>query len=90
MHLIVIYDITHDGTRTKIATTLEDYGLDRIQYSAFYGRLTRTHQEEVMLKIKRILGKRAGKIELIPISADTWDKRITLTNDREEGNPPDA
>lgn len=84
MHLIVIYDISHDGTRTKIATTLEDYGLDRIQYSAFYGRLTRTHQEEVMLKIRRILGKRVGKIELIPISADTWGKRITICNINED------
>jgi CRISPR-associated protein Cas2 len=41
--VLVIYDIPHDGTRGKVADMCLDYGLDRIQYSAFTGQLTRTH-----------------------------------------------
>jgi len=41
MHLMVLYDVSSDRIRTKIATACEDYGLDRVQYSAFYGRLSR-------------------------------------------------
>jgi CRISPR-associated protein Cas2 len=80
MHLLLIYDVSNDRIRTKIATTCEDYGLDRIQYSAFYGRLKRTHQEELMLKIQALLGDEAGRIQMIPISNETWERRIEVEN----------
>ena len=48
---LLVYDISHDRTRSRVADVCLDYGLDRFQYSAFVGRLTRTHQEELMLRI---------------------------------------
>ena len=42
MHCLVVYDISDDKLRTKVADILMDYGLDRIQYSAFAGKLART------------------------------------------------
>lgn len=78
MHLLVLYDIEEDRVRTKIAAACEDFGLDRIQFSAFYGQLGRTHQEELMVRIARLLGKTAGRIQLIPIAADDWEKRIEV------------
>jgi CRISPR-associated protein Cas2 len=80
MHLILIYDITHDGTRTKIADACLDYGLDRIQYSAFCGQLNSNLQEELMLLICDLLGDKAGRIQLIPIAADDWEKRLEVGN----------
>lgn len=80
MYLLLIYDITNDRIRTKIATACEDYGLDRIQFSAFQGRLSRTHQEELMLKIGGLLGDELGRVQLIPISADEWGKRLEVNN----------
>lgn len=53
MRVLLIYDIVHDGIRNKIADLCLDYGLDRVQYSSFEGTLPRTHQEELMLKIKK-------------------------------------
>lgn len=76
--VLVIYDIPHDGTRNKVADCCLDYGLDRIQYSAFAGELSRTHQEELMIKIKRRVGKRAAKVYIIAVSADDWARRLTL------------
>ena len=78
MNLILIYDIVHDGTRTKIADLCLDYGLDRIQYSAFEGRLKRTHQEALMKQIGAVLGKKEGKIRLIPICEKDWGKQLTI------------
>ncbi len=80
MHLLVLYDITDDRVRTKVACVCEDYGLDRIQYSAFYGRLSRNLQEELMLKMRRLLGEKAGSIQLVPIAADDWERRLEVIN----------
>lgn len=80
MKLLLIYDIEHDGTRQKIADLCLDYGLDRVQYSSFTGDLKRTHQEELMLKIKKKLGKRAGDIRLIPICEKDWANRLIVSN----------
>jgi CRISPR-associated protein Cas2 len=81
MHLILIYDVTEDRIRTKIASACEDYGLDRIQFSAFAGRLSHNHQEELMLRVEGLLGETPGRIQLIPISTDQWDKRMEVCND---------
>jgi CRISPR-associated protein Cas2 len=64
---LLVYDIAHDGTRTKIADTCLDYGLDRIQFSAFWGDLSRTHQQELFRKVKKRLGKRPGKVQIFPV-----------------------
>lgn len=78
MICIVVYDIPHDGTRTKIADFCLDYGLDRFQYSAFLGDLSRNHQEQLMMKLQQRLGKREGKIQLFPICRKDWDSRIDI------------
>ncbi len=78
MRCLLIYDIPNDGVRSKVADFCLDYGLDRVQYSAFLGELSTNHQEELMLKIEARLGKAAGKIELFPICKQDWRGRITL------------
>ncbi len=78
MPVLVIYDIPHDGTRNKVADCCLDYGLDRIQYSAFAGELSRTHQEELMMKIKRRVGKQPAKVQIIVVAADEWARRLVL------------
>lgn len=67
MKCLLIYDIPSDKLRTKIADICLDYGLERIQYSAFLGELSRNRQEEVMQKIGRKLGKNEGNVQLFPI-----------------------
>ncbi len=78
MRVLLIYDIPDDGARSKVADCCLDYGLDRIQYSAFVGDLSRTHQEELLLRIRRRLGKRPAKVQLVPIAAEDWARRIVV------------
>lgn len=63
----VLYDIPDDGVRAKIADVCKDYGLDRIQFSAFCGRLTRNKREELFLRLGDVLGQRPGKLLLQPV-----------------------
>jgi CRISPR-associated protein Cas2 len=76
--VIVVYDITEDRTRGKVADVCLDYGLDRVQFSTFCGRLSRNHQDAMMLRIEELLGEGDGNIQLIPISEDDWGKRLEV------------
>ncbi|MBP8003250.1 MAG: CRISPR-associated endonuclease Cas2 [Chloroflexi bacterium] len=76
MYCLLVYDIPNDRARTKIADACLDYGLDRIQYSAFAGNISRNLQEELFLKTRRILGKKPGNIQLIPICTTDWGNRL--------------
>jgi CRISPR-associated protein Cas2 len=75
---LLVYDIPDDGKRSKIADICLDYGLDRIQFSAFLGWLLKTQQEELFLKIKKTLGKKAANIQLFSIGEDDWKKRKVI------------
>jgi CRISPR-associated protein Cas2 len=76
MHCLLIYDISDDRIRAKVADTCLDYGLDRIQYSAFYGNISRNYQEELFQKVQDLLGKAEGEIMLLPICYKDWNDRL--------------
>ena len=78
MHCLLVYDIPDDGKRAKIADICLDYGLDRIQYSAFMGPLLPTYQDELMLKLKNVLGRRPGNIQLFPLCQTDWEARRVI------------
>jgi CRISPR-associated protein Cas2 len=67
LRTLLIYDIQDDRIRLRISETCLDYGLARIQFSAFLGTLNRNKREELFLKLSTILGENAGKILLQPI-----------------------
>ncbi len=85
MRCLLVYDIPHDRTRTKVADLCLDYGLDRIQYSAFIGDISKNYQEELMLKIQQHLGRRPGKVQLFPICNRDWRDRIEIIQEDEHG-----
>ena len=88
MRCLLIYDIPEDRIRAKIADACLDYGLDRIQYSAFLGRLTATHQRELMKRIRRLLGRRAGKIQLFPLCGKDWAIRDEIVQESKPAKKP--
>lgn len=65
--MILIYDIPDDRVRHRVSERCKDYGLDRIQYSAFAGDIDRNRREELMLRLQKTLGKKAGNIRLQPV-----------------------
>ncbi len=80
----VLYDIPDDGIRAKIADVCKDYGLERIQFSAFSGTLTRNMREELFLRLRDMLGTRPGKILLQPVCEK--DIRLGLRVENEDAD----
>jgi CRISPR-associated protein Cas2 len=78
MQTLLLYDISHDGTRQKVADACLDYGLERIQYSAFSGDLSKNLQEQLLYKIRQRMGRHGGSIYLIPICAADWARRMEI------------
>lgn len=76
--VLLVYDIVSDKARTKIADACLDYGLDRIQFSAFTGKLSRNYQQELMLRVQTILGDGDGKITLVPICDKDWQGKLEI------------
>lgn len=81
MHCLLIYDIPDDRLRAKIADFCLDFGLDRVQFSAFIGRLSTNHQEELMLKLEQRMGSSTGKIDLFPICRQDWRNRMSYAQE---------
>jgi len=84
MRCLLIYDISHDGVRTKVADACLDYGLQRIQYSAFLGELSWIHQRELLLQIKRRVGKHDANVQLFPLDEKSWTGRRVIEQKKEE------
>jgi len=86
-HILLIYDIADDRVRSRIADTCLDYGLARIQYSAFAGALSHTHQEELLLQLHRHLGRKPGHVQCFRLCATDWAGRQTLGRPLVAGSP---
>lgn len=83
-HLVVLYDIQIDRIRTKVSETCLDYGLERIQFSAFFGKLTRNKREELWLRLKAVLKDFPGKILVQPVCEKDVKAGTSVENAAEE------
>lgn len=74
--VLLIYDIENDRLRTKASDICQDYGLQRIQFSAFFGKLNRNRRQELALRLANEMGDEAARIRIIPVCesdlADMW------------------
>ncbi len=75
MICLLIYDIPSDRLRNKVAEICLDYGLQRIQYSAFMGEMTRNRQGEILQKLKRRIGKTEANVQVFPLCEKDYKLR---------------
>ncbi|MCS7125533.1 MAG: CRISPR-associated endonuclease Cas2 [Aigarchaeota archaeon] len=77
MYTLVIYDITDDEIRLKVAEACKEVGLARIQKSAFIGLIDSQKRKNLKIKLKRILGSSKGNIQFFTIcEADIANREI--------------
>lgn len=85
----VIYDIEDDRIRYRISEICKDYGLERIQYSAFLGSLSRNKREELFLKLSETIEDNTGKIIVQPICEKDSKSQLVIINEKNNENTSD-
>lgn len=73
----ILYDIKEDTPRTKVAKTCKQYGLERVQYSAFLGRLEKNRFDEIAEKILDLIDEDEDSVYLFPFCQEDF-KRIKV------------
>jgi CRISPR-associated protein Cas2 len=68
--VVVLYDVEEDRLRGRVAEICLDYGLERIQFSAFFGKLNRNRRQELALLLQREVEKESARIRIIPVCED--------------------
>lgn len=77
---LICYDIVEDPVRNQISNVCKEYGLERIQYSVFYGRLNKTQKKEIQEKFKDIINKTNSNIHIIFICNSCTSKHNILSS----------
>lgn len=86
MKTLVIYDISDDDIRFKVSEVCKNFGLSRIQKSAFIGYLNSLRRKELSTILKKILGENEGNIQIFVIcNADLALREMIGKEFREEG-----
>lgn len=77
----VVYDIEDDRVRGRIANTCKNYGLERVQYSAFSGTLDITRRAELFTRLADTLGKEVGRVLLLSVCEKDAQAKREIVNE---------
>ena len=81
MFTLVIYDISDDGLRLKISEICKNYGLVRIQKSAFLGRQTNSSRKELIAKLRMVMaeeGTERDNVQIFTLDSFSYNSRIII------------
>lgn len=81
----VVYDISKDKIRNRVAKICKNYGLYRVQKSAFLGDMNRNQIDELVLKCKELVDSESDSVYIFPMCEDDFRKvkMIGLAFDKE-------
>lgn len=71
--VLVLYDIEEDRLRVRVSNICLDYGLERIQFSAFLGRLNRNQREELILRLRGEIQTSLARLRVIPLCQEDFE-----------------
>ena len=70
----VVYDISNDRTRTRVARRCLDFGLTRVQKSVFLGEVPPNRVEEIVLFSQELLDEQTDAVYVFPMCREDFDK----------------
>jgi len=70
----VVYDITKDRTRAKIAKRCLDFGLYRVQKSVYLGDLPPNRVEEILLASRELLDVETDSVYVFPMCRPDFNR----------------
>lgn len=78
LRTLVMYDIEDDRVRYRVSEACLDFGLERIQFSVFRGKLNRNKREELLMRLTNLLDDEQGKILIQPMCEDDFKSALEL------------
>ncbi|AAK54438.1 CRISPR-associated endonuclease Cas2 [Saccharolobus solfataricus] len=78
MKLLVVYDVSDDSKRNKLANNLKKLGLERIQRSAFEGDIDSQRVKDLVRVVKLIVDTNTDIVHIIPLGIRDWERRIVI------------
>ncbi|HEY4694499.1 MAG TPA: CRISPR-associated endonuclease Cas2 [Candidatus Nanoarchaeia archaeon] len=78
MKVLVVYDISQDKERGKVAEICLDYGLERIQKSAFLGELSETLRQRLVGELKEKLVGKTFNLQVFELDKNSAKKRLVF------------
>ncbi len=70
----IIYDISEDKIRNRIAKTCKNKGLYRVQKSAFLGTLNRNQIDELRIICEDLIDPEIDSVYIFPMCEDDFKK----------------
>lgn len=77
---VVVYDVSNDRARSRLAELLQRKGLTRIQRSAFVGELTKAELKDLLRRAREIIDLATDVLHVIPVCRYDWSRRIVMGN----------
>ena len=68
----ILYDITKDKARSKVAKTCKKYGLIRVQKSAFLGKLKSNRLDELGEKCRDLINEDTDSLYVFPFCQEDF------------------
>jgi CRISPR-associated protein Cas2 len=68
----ILYDISADRRRTKVAKACKQYGLIRVQKSAFLGKLERNRFDELAEACLGLIDEKTDSVYLFPFCQEDF------------------
>jgi CRISPR-associated protein Cas2 len=78
MYFLVVYDVSDDSRRQRLARTLEAWGLARIQRSAFVGRLTTARARDLAKLVSRIIDPSTDVVHMVALQDWEWRRALVI------------
>ncbi len=70
----VVYDITEDKVRNRVAKICKGYSLYRVQKSAFLGDMNRNQIDELSIRCEDIIDVERDSVYIFPMCEDDFKK----------------
>ena len=70
----VVYDITENNVRSRVAKMCKGYGLYRVQKSAFLGDMNKNQIDELVLRCKETVDEEKDSVYIFPMCEEDFRK----------------
>lgn len=77
-HVLVIYDVSQDSRRLKLADALRLLGMTRVQKSAFISEFRPALISEVKRAALRIIDTGTDNVQIYPLTPASYSMRIVI------------